>query len=139
MRHIPWTFLLVFICGAICPAAPQGPAGAATGDQFLGTWTGTWDGAGSSGGFELTLERAKDGPLSGKVSVSGEPSYQATLAQIAFDGKKMTAKYDFTPQPEAEVVLAAVFEGDSATGTWTLREKAGGTEVISGNWSVKKK
>jgi hypothetical protein len=111
---------------------------AAQRDQYIGTWSGSWEGAGSSGGFDLTLAQGKDAGLTGKVSVSGEPSYEATLAQVAFDGKKMTAKYDFTPQPEAEVLLAATFDGATATGTWTLREKASGNEVISGSWRVSK-
>ncbi len=138
VRHKTLTVVWAFILGVICAAAPFGQ-GAAGGDQFLGTWSGTWDGGGSSGGFELTIERAKDGPLAGKVSVTGEPSYQATLTQIVFDGTKMTARYDFTPQPGGEVLLAATFDGGSASGTWALREKASGTEYISGNWNVKKK
>lgn len=137
MRHNPKTAWLVFIFAVIGAAAPQGQTGSG-GAQFAGVWNGTWDGAGSSGGFELTLERAKDA-LTGKVAVSGEPSYEATLAKVAFDGNRMTAQYDFTPQPEAEVLLQATFDGNTATGTWTLRQKGTGTEVISGGWSVKKK
>ena len=138
VRHNASTLVWVFILGVIGAAAPYGQ-GAVGSDQFLGTWSGTWDGAGSSGGFELTIERSKDGALAGKVSVTGEPSYEATLTQIAVDGMKMTARYDFTPQPGGEVLLAATFGGGSASGTWTLREKAGGTEYLSGNWNVKKK
>lgn len=108
-------------------------------EQLLGTWSGTWDGAGSGGGFELTLERDKDGALAGKVSVTGEPTYKATLKSAAFEGRKMNAKYDFPPDDAAEVILAASFEGDSATGTWSLREKATGNEVASGGWKVAKK
>jgi hypothetical protein len=125
-------FVLV---GVICVAA-QRDAGA---EQFLGTWVGTWDGAGSSGGFDLIVERANDGPIVAKVSVTGEPTYKATLSQVAFDSKKMTGKYEFPPSPEAEIVLVATFEGNNATGTWSLREKASGTEVVAGNWNVTKK
>jgi hypothetical protein len=78
----------------------------------------------------------KDGPLTGKVSVTGEPEYQATLKTLAFDGKKMTAKYDFPADESAEVLLAATFDGNKATGTWTLRAKAGESEVASGTWTV---
>ena len=104
-----------------------------------GKWSGTWDGAGSGGGFELALEQLKDAPLTGKVAVTGEPEYTATLKSVAFEGKKMKATYDFPADPSAEVLLAASFEGNKASGTWTLRVKADGTEVASGNWTVTRK
>lgn len=109
------------------------------GSQFAGTWSGSWSADGSpGGGFELTIE-SKDNVLSGAVSVTGEPTYQATLKKLSFEGNKMSASYDFTPNTEAEVVLAATFEGATAKGTWSLRAKADGTEVASGTWSVTKK
>ena len=51
----------------------------------------------------------------------------------------MNAKYDFTHDVAAEVVLAASFEGSKATGTWSLHEKASGNEVASGTFSVTRK
>lgn len=60
MRKIRCVWLWLFIFGAICSAAQRGAEGSSAGEQFLGTWTGTWDGAGS-GGFELTLEKARTG------------------------------------------------------------------------------
>lgn len=137
MRYHFATFLLVIVLGVVSAAAQRESVSSA--DQLLGTWTGTWDGAGSSGGFDLTLERAKDAALAARVAVTGDPAYQATLSQVSIDGKKMTGKYEFPPDPQAEILLAAVFDGNTATGTWSLREKASGTEVISGNWSVTKK
>jgi hypothetical protein len=134
VRRISWTVVGLLIIGVTAAAAQRGPAG--SGDQYLGSWSGSWEGAGSTGGFDLTLERPKDGPLVAKVSVTGEPTYQATLAEVAFDGKKMIGKYDFPPQPGAEILLEAAFDGAAATGTWSLREKASGTEVISGTWKV---
>ena len=117
----------------------QGAGQADAGDQFVGVWSGSWDGGGGGGGgFELTVEHEKGKPLTGKVSVTGEPEYKATLTALAFDGGKMTGKYDFTPEPAAEVALAATFTGDAATGTWSLREKASGNEVSSGTWKVKR-
>lgn len=107
--------------------------------DVLASWSGTWDGSGSGGGFDLTLERAKDGTVTGKVSVTGDPAYEATLRTVSFEGRKMTARYDFTPEPAAEVVLKASFEADNATGTWSLVEKASGNEVASGGWKVAKK
>jgi hypothetical protein len=113
---------------------------AATGyaQDYAGIWSGTWDGAGS-GGFELTLEKGKDGALGGKVSVTGEPSYKANLKSVKFDGPKMMALYDFTPDERAEVAITATFEGDTAKGTWVLRGKDGSGEVASGGWTVKRK
>ena len=51
----------------------------------------------------------------------------------------MSASYDFTPDPAAEVMLAATFDGKKATGTWLVREKANGNEVAKGTWTVTKK
>jgi hypothetical protein len=50
----------------------------------------------------------------------------------------MTAKYDFPPDEAAEVVLATTFDERSAKGTWSLRAKAGNTEVASGTLTVTK-
>jgi hypothetical protein len=106
-------------------------------DSFVGTWTGSWDGAGT-GGFELTLEKGKEGALTGRVSVTGEPTYKATLRTVSIDGAKMTATYDFPPDESLEVLLVATFEGNKAKGTWTARGKNGGSELVSGTWTVTK-
>jgi hypothetical protein len=129
-------WLLIF--GAVCSAAQRGTEKASPGEQFLGTWAGTWDGAGS-GGFELTLEKGKEGEVSGRVSVTGEPTYKASCKALSFDGKKMNASYDFPPDQAAEVVLAATFDGNTATGSWLLRVKADNNEVASGTWTVTRK
>jgi hypothetical protein len=122
---------------ALCLAGQQGSE--STGQQFTGTWSGMWEGAGSSGGFELTLEKNTDGTIVGRVSVTGEPTYQATFKSLAFDGSKMNARYDFPPDEAAEVVLAGTFDGGKAKGTWSLREKAQDREAFAGTWSVEKK
>jgi hypothetical protein len=129
--------VIVMLTAAL--SAQRDAAKAAVPDDVLATWSGTWDGGGSGGGFELTLERGKDGAIGGKVLVTGEPSYEATLRAVSFDGRKMTASYDFTPEPAAEVVLTATFESDNANGTWSLREKASGSEAAGGGWKVAKK
>jgi hypothetical protein len=132
--------LWVVILGAMCSAAAQrGAEGSSSGEQFVGTWTGTWDAGGSGGGFELTVEKGKDGVVGGRVSVTGEPTYKATLKALSFEGKKMSAKYDFPPDEGGEVLLEASFDGDAAKGTWSLREKANGNEVAAGGWSVARK
>jgi hypothetical protein len=131
-------WLSLVLVGAIASAA-QGPGGKATaGEQFVGTWTGTWDGAGT-GGFELTLDKGKDGALAGRVSVTGEPTYKADIRTLSFEDNKMTARYDFPPDPSIEVVLAATFEGKSAKGSWSAREKASGNEMAAGGWTVTRK
>jgi hypothetical protein len=129
--------LLVLL--AVCvPRAQEKPQPPATADR-AGTWTGTWEGAGSGGGFELTLEQVKDGPLTGRVSVTGEPAYKAVFKSLAFDGKKLTASYDFPPDEAAEISLAATADGNKLTGTWAVVVKADKTEVASGSWTVTKK
>ena len=131
-RRCVW---LLIIFGGLCSLAAQSAAH----DQFLGTWIGTWDGAGS-GGFELTLEKDDNGVLRGKVSVTGEPTYKTTFRTLSFEGSKMSAAYDFPPDDRGEVMLGASFDGNAATGTWTLREKADATKVVaSGTWKVTKK
>jgi hypothetical protein len=127
-------FVAVWVAMASTPSSGQPSS---SGEQFLGVWSGTWEGAGS-GGFEVTLEKATDGTIAGRVSVTGEPTYKATFRALSFDGPKMTAIYDFPPEPAAEVVLGATFEAGSAKGTWSLRQKGDTADVASGTWSVVK-
>ncbi len=139
MRHRCCVWLWLVIFGAVCSAAQRGAEGSSSGEQFVGTWTGTWDAGGTGGGFELTVEKGKDGVVGGRVSVTGEPTYKATLKALSFEGKKMSAKYDFPPDEGGEVLLEASFDGNGAKGTWSLREKANGNEVAAGGWSVARK
>lgn len=137
MRNTPWIWCLLFVicAGGLTTAQP-----APKPEQFVGTWSGSWEGAGSGGGFEITFDAGKDGgPITGKVSVTGEPTYKAVFKSLAFDARKMSAKYDFPADDSAEVVLAGTFEEKTATGTWSLRAKAGGDEVVSGTWTVTRK
>ena len=129
--------LLVLLAGGV-PRAQEKPEPAKPAPS-TDTWTGTWEGAGTSGGFELTLEQPKEGPLTGKVAVTGEPAYNAVFTSLSFDGKKLTASYDFTPDEAAEVSLAATADGNKLTGTWALVAKSDKTEVASGSWTVTKK
>jgi hypothetical protein len=128
--------LSVLLFGAVAGASPH--AVQAADEQYLGTWAGTWEGMGASGGIEVTLEKATDGALKGGVSVTGQPTYKATFSKVAIEEGRLTATYDFPPEGQAEVTLEAKFEGSTATGTWVAREKAGGTEVAQGTWSVKR-
>jgi hypothetical protein len=115
----------------------SGGGDAAAAKKYYGAWSGTWEGGGGSGGFDITLEAGQDGKPGGRVSVTGEPTYQATLKTVAFDGAKMTAAYAFPPDPSATVNLTATFEGDAAKGTWSLKSSAIGD--IAGTFDVKQK
>lgn len=150
MRKTSWIWCVLFVAAAVCSTAAEyaeyadkiaqrGAEGTPKPESFVGTWSGTWDGAGSGGGFELTLEQAKDAPVTGKVSVTGEPAYKATLKTLSFDGKKLTGKYDFTPDDSAEVTLVATFEGNKATGTWSLAARGTDNALASGTWTVTRK
>jgi hypothetical protein len=130
-------WLLAMALGVICPVVQATGQESPAGERFVGVWSGSWEGAGATGGFELTLEKGSEG-IGGRVAVSGEPAYKAVLRSVAFDGPKMTARYDFPPDDRAEVLLTAAFEGPTAKGTWVVREK-GGADVISGTLTVSKK
>ena len=127
--------LVLVLCGI--GSAARGAAQDSS--PYAGTWSGTWDGSGS-GDFKLTLEKSGSGPLSGKVDVTTDAGpYTATLTAVAFEGTKMTAKYDFPLDAGAEVILAATFEDKSAKGTWSLRPKGQADEIVGGTWTVAKK
>jgi hypothetical protein len=134
--------LAIGLMSLVAPGAAQSGSGSSGGDaaaakKYYGTWSGTWEGGGGSGGFELTLEAGKDGKPGGQVSVTGEPTYKASLKTLAIDGAKLTATYDFPPDPSVLVTLGATFEGDNAKGTWSV--KGGSIDPLSGTWTVKKK
>lgn len=129
--------MLVMVMTAAVAAqrgAPSTDAG-----KLIGTWTGTWDGGGGSGGIEISIERTQDGPIGGAISITGDAEYKATLTAVSFEGSTMTVKYNYPPDESAEVILTAPVEGDSAAGTWSLREKASGNEVATGGWKATKK
>ena len=132
------TLCLCLIVLSVMTAAAQ-RSGRAQSDSPAGTWNGTWEGGGGSGGFELTLEKTAEGRLGGRVSVTGEPAYKAELKTAVLDGNKLTATYDFPPEPSLEVSIAATFDGDTLKGTWVVREKASANEVAQGTFAVAKK
>jgi len=108
-------------------------------DQFLGTWSGTWEGAGSGGSFVITLTKSGD-TLGGKVDVGQDTGdYTATFSTASLDGGKFKARYEYTPDPQAEIVLEGDFKDDSATGTWSMVQKGGNESFFTGTWTVKKK
>jgi len=129
-------FFLALALGATLAAQQS------SGEKYVGTWTGTWDGAGT-GSFELTLDKAKDatqGSLTGRVAVGTDGGdYNATFKTIAFDGPRMTARYDFPLDASAEIVVTATFEDKSAKGTWAMRPKGQEGDLAAGTFAITKK
>lgn len=145
MRRAVASGALILMLTVVCASATQrggeaepAQAGTSSTADYVGTWSGTWAGAGT-GGFVLTLEKGEGGRLGGRVSVTGEPTYEAVLKTVSFDGNKMTASYDFPPDPNMGVVLTATFEEATATGTWALRQSGAAADVAAGTWTVKRK
>jgi hypothetical protein len=137
-NHRRLGLLLLLVC-SIASAASVDARQAAGADQYAGMWSGTYDGGGT-GQFEMTLVKAQDGAMTGKVDVTTEGgNYSADLKSVAFEGAKMTAKYDFPLDPSAEVIMTATFEGSTAKGTWSLRPKGQPDELASGGIAVTKK
>ena len=106
--------------------------------DVAGQWAGTWDGAGS-GNFDLTVQK-KDAGFAGKVAVTTDGgNYEAELKGVTVSGQELKAIYDFPLDPSAEVAIAAKFDEEKSTGTWSLRPKGGGAEVAAGTFALKKK
>ena len=137
MRQVFRTTAALAIVASTLVALPAAQSGK---DQnIVGTWSGTWDGSGT-GEFELTLENNDANKPSGKVAVTTDGgNYTADLKQIAFEGNKMTAAYDFPLDPSAEVAVTATFEARAAKGTWMLHAKGQTTEIASGTFTVTRK
>jgi hypothetical protein len=129
---------LLSVCLAVLAVSALGVIGyAAAAKDYSGVWKGTWEGGGGNGTFELTLEN-NDGVMGGKVSVTGEPTYQATLRKVTFVGAQMSATYDFPPDERAEVALTASFAAEPVKGNWMVRGKDGSPAVMSGSFTVRK-
>jgi len=136
-RSMWLTFMLALCCAGsgVRIAALQAPAA----EQLVGMWTGTYDGA-ATGTMELILDKGKEGAVTGKVNVvSDGGNYSADLKAVAFEGAKVTAKYDFPLDPSSEVVMTATFDGTTAKGTWSLRPKGQTDEIAGGGIAVTKK
>jgi hypothetical protein len=104
----------------------------------VGSWTGTWEGGGAGGSFKLTFTKTGDA-LSGNVDVGQDTGdYSAPFTSASLEGGKLKARYDYPPEPQAEIVLEGAFEGATGTGTWTMVQKGGTDAFASGTWSVKK-
>lgn len=106
---------------------------------FTGTWNGTWEGGGT-GRFDLTIEKGGDGQPAGGVSVgTDQGDYTAKFKQLSFEGQNMKARYEFPPDPQADIIVTGVFNGGAAEGTWSLVPKDGDQSFAAGTWKVAKK
>jgi len=138
--HNRWMSWAIVIVVCFIGAASHGEARqASNAGQYAGTWTGTWDGAGA-GEFEMTLDKTRDGGLTGRVAVTSDAgNYTADLKGVSFDGTKMTAKYDFPLDPSSEIAVAGNFDDRAAKGTWSMHLKGQDAEVAGGTWTVARK
>lgn len=110
------------------------------GSENAGVWKGTWEGAGGSGRFDLTLEKGADGKLSGGVSVGADAGdYVAKFTALSFEGNKLTGRYSYTPDAQADIAVTATFEGNVAKGTWAMVPKGEDQAMANGTWTVTKK
>jgi hypothetical protein len=132
------------LLASIFLAASAAPALAADGDQYLGVWSGTWAGAdGSSGHFQLTLERGSDGKLGGSIAVSqdggGASDYSAKLKNTALEGGKFTAAYE-PPDGQSEISMKGSLGAVGGGGDWSLGPKAqpSSPAIASGTWKIAK-
>jgi len=135
---------VLLLLAAICSGVLAVPASAADGDQYLGAWSGTWAGAdGSSGHFQLNLERGSDGKLAGSIAVSqdggGGSDYTAKLKNAGFAGDKFTAAYE-PPDGQSEINMKGTFGAKGGDGDWSLgaKDQASSPAVASGTWKIAK-
>ena len=106
---------------------------------FTGTWNGTWEGGGT-GRFDLTIEKGGDGQPAGGVSVgTDQGDYTAKFKQLSFEGQNMKGRYEYTPDPQADIIVTGTFNGAAAEGTWSLVQKDGDQAFAAGTWKVAKK
>jgi hypothetical protein len=120
------------------------PAKAADGDQYLGMWSGTWAGTdGSSGHFQLNLERGSDGKLTGSIAVTqdggGGSDYTSKLKNAAFAADKFTAAYE-PPDGQSQINMKGTFGSKGGDGEWSLgaKDQPSSPAVASGTWKISK-
>jgi hypothetical protein len=131
---------MAFLACVVAVGVGQFSVAADSANQYAGTWNGTWEGEGAGGRFDLTLTTGSDGKLSGGVSVGQDAGdYTAQFSTVTVTGNKLTAKYDFPPDPQGEILLTATFDGGNATGTWALNPKGQDQSMATGSWKVAKK
>lgn len=135
------SLLATLLCSlSLCLASQTAKQPSASPERWLGTWAGSWEGAGQSGKIEITVTKDEGGKLAGKVAATTEGGdYTAKFTSLAIDANKLTAKYDFPADEQAEVVLEATLDAASVKGTWSLRPKGQTSESVGGSWTATKK
>jgi hypothetical protein len=126
---------LIVFCAGAAAQAPQKP----TEKDLIGTWSGKYAG-GTTGAFDMTITKDKDGKLAGSVSPkpdAGDP-YTTPFTSVQFADGKATMKC-FDPAGEVEITLEATLEGSTIKGEYVVRARADGTEADRGTFSAAKK
>jgi hypothetical protein len=142
--RIPLKTAVLLLLASISLGVLGAPARAADGDQYLGAWSGTWAGTdGSSGHFQLNLERGSDGKLTGSIAVSqdggGGSDYTAKLKNAGFAGDKFKAAYE-PPDGQSEIDMKGTFGSKGGDGEWSLgaKDQPSSPAVASGTWKIAK-
>jgi len=106
---------------------------------LVGSWQGSWTGD-SSGKFDMTITKGSGGKLSGNISPKPEGSegYTVEFKTVEVASGKLTAKFE-DPEGEVEIVMTGSVEGKSAKGTYTVRQKSGGSQAETGSWTMTRK
>jgi hypothetical protein len=140
MRTHKLTMMALLMIAGVWGVLPFGVAGAADGDQYVGTWKGAWEGGGGSGRFDLTFARGSDGKIVASVSVGSEMGdYNAKFSTVTVNADKLAGAYDFPPDPQGEITIAGTFDAKNASGTWSLAAKGQpGSPGFAGSWKVSK-
>jgi hypothetical protein len=107
--------------------------------KVAGVWAGSWSG-GSSGKFEMTITRETGGKLSATLQATPEQGDGSTFKSKSIETADSKLKIMLEDaEGNVEVLLDGVLEGTSLKGTYSVRDKAQGTEVETGSWSANKK
>jgi hypothetical protein len=134
MRHRIHVFIVLTLAGLV--GLSVAPRAADTlpelTERFSGRWVGTYTGDGA-GKVTIVLSPASDDNHQGTLSAmsdSGE-AYEAVFKVLTFEGTRMRAEYDVA---EGEGALEGVFEGGSASGTWSYHDSSGNSS--GGTWKM---
>lgn len=127
-KNVWFAALLMVIAGTFSALQAADDANA----QFVGTWKGTWEGGGAGGSLVLTI-----GVETGDVSVGQDAGdYVSKFTAVSTTGNRFTARYPYTPDPQADIILTGTFEGNSASGDWNMVPKGEDASFATGTWTV---